>query len=212
MPRGRPRHPDVLTPAEWRVANAVRHGMTNAEISRRLHVSLDAVKFHVANAVAKLSLRNRTALKHWSGAPADGALTRKGRIPNAAGTPAPLGAVGQISRQVRDIPRAVVWFRDVLGLRHLFTFGTLAFFDCDGLRLYLNCAQEGAELHDSVVYFRVTDIHAQYERLHKAGVVFRGAPHMVHRHENGTEEWMAFFDDVDGQLLALMAQEVPSGR
>jgi hypothetical protein len=43
-------------------------------------------------------------------------------------------------------------------------------------------------------------------------VVFRGAPHMVHRHENGTEEWMAFFDDVDGQLLALMAQVVPSGR
>ena len=209
MPRGRPRHPDVLTPAEWRVANAVRHGMTNAEISRRLRISLDAVKFHVANAVAKLSLRNRTGLKHWSGAPADGAMIHKGRTTDAAGTRAPLGAVGQISRQVRDIPRAVVWFRDVLGLRHLFTFESLAFFDCDGLRLYLNCAQEGAELHDSVVYFRVTDIHAAYERLHKVGVVFRGAPHMIHRHENGTEEWMAFFEDIDGQLLALMAQVAP---
>ena len=186
--------------------------MTNAEISRRLHISLDAVKFHVANAVGKLSLRNRTALKHWSGAPVDGALIRKGHTANAAGTPASLGAVGQISRQVRDIPRAVAWFRDVLGLRHLFTFGTLAFFDCDGLRLYLNCAQEGTELHDSVVYFRVADIHAEYERLHQAGVVFRGAPHMIHRHENGMEEWMAFFEDVDGQLLALMAQVAPSGR
>jgi len=40
MARGRPRHPDVLTPAVWRVANAVRHGMTNAAISRRLHISL----------------------------------------------------------------------------------------------------------------------------------------------------------------------------
>ena len=206
MPRGRPRHPDVLTPAEWRVAHAVRHGMTNADISRRLHISLDAVKFHVANAVAKLALRNRTALKHWSGAPVDGALSRKRDTATATGTPPSLGAVGQISRQVRDIPRAVVWFRDVLRLRHLFTFGTLAFFDCDGVRLYLNCAHEGAELHDSVIYFRVTDIHAEYERLHQAGVVFRGAPHMIHRHENGMEEWMAFFEDVDGQILALMAQ------
>jgi catechol 2,3-dioxygenase-like lactoylglutathione lyase family enzyme len=186
--------------------------MTNAEISRRLRISLDAVKFHVANAVAKLSLRNRTALKHWSGAPADGALTRKSRTTNGTGTHVALGAIGQISRQVRDIPSAVVWFRDVLGLRHLYTFGTLAFFDCEGLRLYLNRVEEDAELHDSVIYFRVIDIHAEYERLHQAGVVFRGAPHMIHRHEDGTEEWMAFFEDVDGQLLALMAQVVPQGR
>ena len=180
--------------------------MTNAEISRRLHISLDAVKFHVANAVGKLSLRNRTALKHWSGVPADGALTKKGLTMSVATTQVSLGTVGQISRQVRDIPGAVVWFRDVLGLRHLFTFGNLAFFDCNGVRLYLTSAQAGAELHDSVIYFRTDDIHAEYERLHQAGVVFRGAPHMIHKHENGTEEWMAFFEDVDGQLLALMAQ------
>ncbi|MGE3697155.1 MAG: LuxR C-terminal-related transcriptional regulator, partial [Dehalococcoidia bacterium] len=47
--RGRPRHPDVLTPAEWRVVNAVRHGMSNRVIAERRGISLDAVKFHVAN-------------------------------------------------------------------------------------------------------------------------------------------------------------------
>jgi FixJ family two-component response regulator len=46
--RGRPRHDDLLTPAEWRVAEAVRHGLTNPEIARLQGVSMDAVKYHVA--------------------------------------------------------------------------------------------------------------------------------------------------------------------
>jgi DNA-binding CsgD family transcriptional regulator/catechol 2,3-dioxygenase-like lactoylglutathione lyase family enzyme len=225
VPRGRPPHPDVLTPAEWRVANAVRHGMTNAEISRRLNVSLDAVKFHVANAVQKLGLRSRTALKHWSGAPVraplthlrpsltrgvskrdGGARSKKGRSMSVVAAPVSLGTIGQISRQVRDIPRAVEWFRDVLGLPHLFTFGDLAFFDCGGTRLYLNKAKDDASLGDSCIYFRVGDIGAEYERLRTKGVVFKGAPHMIHKHADETEEWMVFFEDTDGQLLALMSQ------
>jgi DNA-binding CsgD family transcriptional regulator/catechol 2,3-dioxygenase-like lactoylglutathione lyase family enzyme len=205
-PRGRPPHPDVLTPAEWRVVNAVRHGMSNPQISKRLNVSLDAVKFHVANAVEKLGLRNRTALKHWSGAPVDGALTKGHSMTTVAAPSSTIGTVGQISRMVRDIPRAVEWYRDVLGLPHLFTFGDLAFFDCQGVRLYLNKCQDGAELRDSVIYFRVADISAECERLHTRGVVFKGAPHMIHKHADGSEEWMAFFEDPDGQLLALMSQ------
>src|SRR5436190_15853993 len=98
--RGRPPHPDVLTPAEWRVVDAVRHGMTNAEIARRLHVSLDAVKFHVANAVGKLGVTNRTALKKWKGAPVTSPL--RNRLQTMT-TPT-LGKIGQISRQVSDIP------------------------------------------------------------------------------------------------------------
>jgi DNA-binding CsgD family transcriptional regulator/catechol 2,3-dioxygenase-like lactoylglutathione lyase family enzyme len=204
--RGRPPHPDVLTPAEWRVVNAVRHGMSNPQISKRLHVSIDAVKFHVANAVEKLGLRNRTALKHWSGAPVDGALKRRHAVTPVAAPSSTIGPVGQISRMVRNIPRAVEWYRDVLGLPHLFTFGDLAFFDCQGIRLYLNKCQDGADLRDSVIYFRVADVHVEYERLHTRGVVFKGAPHMIHKHADGTEEWMAFFEDSDGQLLALMSQ------
>jgi len=45
--RGRPAHDDLLTPAEWRVVEAVRHGMSNREIAERRRISLDAVKFHV---------------------------------------------------------------------------------------------------------------------------------------------------------------------
>jgi DNA-binding CsgD family transcriptional regulator len=63
--RGRPRHPDVLTPAEWRVLEHLREGITNAEIAVRLGITPDGVKYHVSNMLAKLGLPDRTALAAW---------------------------------------------------------------------------------------------------------------------------------------------------
>lgn len=123
-----------------------------------------------------------------------------------------LGPIGQISRQVADIPRAVEWYGDVLGLRHLFTFGDLAFFDCGGTRLFLSRPEAGSPPGESVLYFKTSDINRAYEQLKAKGVTFRGAPHMIHRHESGMEEWMAFFDDPEGRPLALMSQVTPPGK
>lgn len=121
-----------------------------------------------------------------------------------------LGSIGQVSRQVRDITAAVAWYRDVLGLRHLFTFGRFAFFDCDGVRLFLaEGEKEVGEPGDSTLYFRTGDIEAAYTRLRERGVTFRGAPHLIHTHASGTQEWMAFFEDLDGKILALMSQVTP---
>jgi catechol 2,3-dioxygenase-like lactoylglutathione lyase family enzyme len=118
-----------------------------------------------------------------------------------------LGPIRQISRQVRDLNAAVTWYRDVLGLTHLFTFGPLAFFDCHGIRLFLSAGdKEEGDTGDSVLYFRTDDIDATYRLLAERGVTFRGAPHLVHRHASGMEECMAFFEDPDGKLLALMSQ------
>jgi len=64
---GRPRHDDLLTPAEWKVAEQVRHGMTNRRIADRMGVSLDAVKFHVGNALSKLGFSSREELRRWDG-------------------------------------------------------------------------------------------------------------------------------------------------
>ncbi len=116
-----------------------------------------------------------------------------------------LGPIGQISRTVRDIDAACEWYGKVLGLKHLFTFGKLAFFDCGGTRLYLSAenAEPGPE---SVLYLRVDDIGATHEELTARGVEFIGAPHLIHRHADGTEEWMAFFKDPEGRPLALMSQ------
>jgi len=189
------------------VVNAVRHGMTTSDISRHLGVSRDAVKYHVSNAREKLALDSRSELTHWHGAPRDSALAAGTRAMSDTAT---LGPIGQISRQVGDINVAVAWYRDVLGLPHLFTYGTMAFFDCHGTRLYLSQGDGGTgSTGDSILYFRTDNIQAMHRRLSEHGVTFKGAPHMVHRHDNGVEEWMAFFEDPDGKILALMSQVKP---
>jgi DNA-binding CsgD family transcriptional regulator/predicted enzyme related to lactoylglutathione lyase len=192
-----------LTPAEWAVVEAVRHGLTNPAIAARQGVSPDAVKFHVANALAKLGMASRKELRQWDGVRADSAL--HGREATMDGIE--LAAIGQIARTVSSIEAAIAFYRNVLGLPHLFTFGELAFFDCGGTRLYL---QQGEAKPESILYFRVPDIHAAHRELEGRGAKFINAPHMIHRHADGTEEWMAFFEDPDGRALALMTQAGPS--
>jgi len=66
---GRPPHPDVLTPAEWRVLEHVRAGHPNAEIAVRLGISVNTVRYHVSNMLAKLEQPDRQALAAWDGEP-----------------------------------------------------------------------------------------------------------------------------------------------
>jgi DNA-binding CsgD family transcriptional regulator/catechol 2,3-dioxygenase-like lactoylglutathione lyase family enzyme len=200
-PRGRPPHADLLTPAEWRTVHAVQHGMTNVEISRRRGISVNAVKFHVANALAKLGLPDRKALRKW---------VRTGE--KSVTTELKLGPIGQIARSVSDTKASERWYREVLGLPHLYTFGPLAFFDLNGTRLMLS--QEGGAAKESLLYWRVPDIGAAHATLSSRGVTFTHAPHMIHRHADGTEEWMAFFEDPDGRPMAIMCQakSVPGGN
>jgi DNA-binding CsgD family transcriptional regulator/catechol 2,3-dioxygenase-like lactoylglutathione lyase family enzyme len=200
--RGRPPHYEGLTPAEWRVVNAVRHGLSDGAIANRHGISRDAVHFHVRNALGKLGLGTRNELRHWTGAPADSALSRKERSMTMQ---LQLGPIGQISRSVRDIAEAERWYRDTLGLPHLYTFGKLAFFDCGGTRLYLS-QENAAPGPESILYLKVKDIGNACKQLEERGVEFTNAPHMIFRHADGTEEWMAFFKDPEGRPLALMEQ------
>lgn len=205
------------------MVDAVRHGMSNPLIARRQGVSVDAVKFHLSNALTKLGLENRRQLRRWTGVREDSALGRK---PTAKDTRRPgkeetmpldtatdvkadfeLGSIGQIGRNVADIAAAEAWYRDVLGLKHLYTFGTLAFFDCGGVRLFLE--QGPPQPSQSVIYFRVRDIREAHSRLAARGVEFVSAPHLIHRHADGMEEWMAFFNDNEGRTLAIMSQVHP---
>lgn len=204
--RGRPPHDDLLTPAEWRTVNAVRHGLTNQQIADRRGISLDAVKYHVANAIAKLGVANRRALRTWVGSPRD-SLLNSGR--NRMHDDNNYVGVGQVSRSVADIAAAEVWYRDVLGLDHLYTFGEIAFFDCGGTRLMLSQAAD-KPVAESLIYLRVPDIDSAHARLAAAGVEFINAPHMIHRHDDGVEEWMAFFKDPEGRPLAIMSVVEPA--
>jgi DNA-binding CsgD family transcriptional regulator/catechol 2,3-dioxygenase-like lactoylglutathione lyase family enzyme len=205
--RGRPPHDDVLTPAEWAIVHAVRHGQSYARIAARRDISRDAVRYHVRNALTKLGLKGRRELTHWAGAPKGSrALRSASKEEQAMPTHGlRLGPIGQISRTVRDIDAACAWYGNVLGLKHLYTFGKLAFFDCGGIRLYLSA--EGKEPGtESILYLRVDDIGRAHAELTARGVEFLAAPHLIHRHADGTEEWMAFFKDPEGRPLALMSQ------
>lgn len=205
--RGRPPHDDVLTPAEWGVVHAIRHGASYASIAARRGISRDAVRYHARNAATKLGLRGRRDLQRWNGVPKDSVAFRRGGDENGVKTmhDLRLGPIGQISRTVRDIDAACAWYGKVLGLKHLFTFGKLAFFDCGGTRLYLS-AEKAEPGPESILYLRVDDIAAAHGELTARGVEFIGAPHLIHRHADGTEEWMAFFKDPEGRPLALMSQ------
>lgn len=203
--RGRPPADDVLTPAEWAVVEAVRHGLSNPEIARRRGVSLDAVKYHVANALQKLGFSSRTQLRQWTGVRNDSALAQQEKAPMTSAIP--FGALGQISRSVKDIQAARRWYGEVLGLEHLYSFGNLAFFNCNGLRLFLS-ELEGSPA-ESILYFRVDDVRSAHEALMARGIEFIDAPHMIHKHPDGTEEWMAFFKDNEGRPLAIMSQARP---
>lgn len=197
--RGRPPHDDVLTKTEWAIVHAVQHGMTTREIAKRRGVSFDAVKFHISNAMSKLGVTNRVALRRWFRAPKGSALNMKTSVVASTLT------LGQIARSVRDIHRTEAWYRDVLQLQHLYTVGTFAFFDCGGVRLYL-FQGESDPAPESIIYFAVSDIREAHDRLRARDVEFISAPHLVHRHEDGSEEWVAFFRDLEGRPLALISR------
>jgi DNA-binding CsgD family transcriptional regulator/catechol 2,3-dioxygenase-like lactoylglutathione lyase family enzyme len=202
--RGRPVHDDVLTPAEWRIVHAVQHGLSNREIALRRGISRDAVKFHIANAVAKLGVNNRQGLKRWFREPRESALSRREKAMTSSVT---FGPLAQIARTVRDIKESEVFYGATLGLKHLYTFGTLAFFDAGGTRLMLSAQAQPAG--ESILYLRVADIRAAHELLASRGVQFAEVPHLIHRHADGTEEWLASFTDPEGRPLALMSQVRP---
>lgn len=119
-----------------------------------------------------------------------------------------LARIGQVAINAHDVDRATVFYRDVLGLRHLFRAGTLSFFDCGGVRLMLDKPEKPEFDHpSSIIYFQVGDIQATHRRIKDAGVKFEDEPHVITRMPN-YDLWMTFFRDTEGNLLALMS-EVP---
>jgi len=119
--------------------------------------------------------------------------------------------IGQASINVHDVEKAAAFYRDTLGMRFLFQAGPkMAFFDCGGVRLMLAVPEKPEFDHpSSVFYFKVGDIKAVAGTLESRGVKFEGPPHLIAAMPDH-DLWMAFFRDVDGNLLALMS-EVPRG-
>ena len=118
--------------------------------------------------------------------------------------------IAQISMTARDVARAVSFYRDTLGLTLLFEAPPqMAFFDCGGIRLMVSVPTDVEFDHPgSILYFRVDDIQSVYATYRERGVTFRGEPHLVARMPDH-ELWMAFFQDSEGNTLALMSEVRP---
>lgn len=122
-------------------------------------------------------------------------------------TPLALDRIGQIAIGVRDVERAVAFYREQLGMRFLFQAGTLAFFDCGGVRLMLSTPENAEQNHTaSVVYYQVADIHGAYMQLRARDIVFEDEPHLIAKMDT-YDLWMAFFRDSEGNMLAIMGEE-----
>ena len=117
----------------------------------------------------------------------------------------------QVMLPVTDFDRSVSFYRDVLGARLIARFDPpgLAFFALGDVRLLL---EHGTAPSGNCLYFAVPDIHAACAALQARGVAFDSQPHRIHRDDDGvfgapgSEEWMAFFRDPDGNALALASR------
>lgn len=117
-----------------------------------------------------------------------------------------IARIGQIAINVRDLERAVGFYRDVLGLRFLFEVPKMAFFDCGGVRLMLALPEEERFDHPaSIIYYDVGDIRAAAEALKSRGAAFESEPHEV-ADLGDRVLWLGFLKDTEGNVVGIMSE------
>lgn len=126
-----------------------------------------------------------------------------------AGDAPGLGQIMQILVPVTDLDRAAAFYADVLGLPLLMRYPGNAFFDVDGVRLYLATPTEPGYAGLATIYFRVEDVSATFASLEERGASVRVRPTIAHR-DAGYDLWLAFVTDPDGNNIGLM-REAPKG-
>ena len=129
----------------------------------------------------------------------------------SATLPIGVSRIGQIAINVHDLDRATAFYRDTLGLPLLFTAGTLAFFDCGGVRLMLSRPEKPEFDHpSSILYFTVPDIVSAHQEMLSRGTQFEDTPHLIAKMPTH-DLWMTHFHDTEQNLLALMC-EMPQAK
>jgi predicted enzyme related to lactoylglutathione lyase len=119
-----------------------------------------------------------------------------------------LAEIGQISVNIHDLDRAVAFYKDTLGVKHLFTVPPqMAFFDCSGIRLMLAIPERPELDHpSSILYFKVPDIEEAHKIFKSHGVHFETKPMLVA--PMATHDlWLAEFRDSENNVLALMCEK-----
>jgi predicted enzyme related to lactoylglutathione lyase len=129
------------------------------------------------------------------------------RLPEENMDPMPIQItrISQIAMVVHDVARAEDFYKNTLGLKHLFSVpAKLAFFDAGGTRIMLSVPEPGIDFKSAIVYFDVADIKAAHAELAAKSVPSLGAAHPVGK-LGDKEVWIAEFKDPDGNHLALQS-------
>ena len=119
-----------------------------------------------------------------------------------------LSQISQISVNVHDLARAAAFYKETLGMKHLFTVPPkMAFFDAGGIRLMLAIPERPDLDHpSSILYFKVSDIENAHQVLESRGVHFETKPMLVA--PMATHDlWLAEFRDSEDNVLALLCEK-----
>ncbi len=115
-------------------------------------------------------------------------------------------SIGQIAIVVHDLPKAVEFYRDKLGLRFLYEFPGLAFFDCGGVRIMLSFPENAEFDHPaSILYYKVADINQAWRVLEARGVKLEHEPHVIARMPDH-DLWICAIRDPENNLVELMSE------
>ena len=123
-----------------------------------------------------------------------------------------LADIGQIAITVSDVGKVLPYYRDVLGLKFLFSAGpNLAFLSAGPVRIMLSTPQgAGAVGENSVLYFKVEDIEAVHAAVVARGSASERAPQLTAKMPDH-ELWIGFLRDPDGNLVGLMEEKRHGG-
>ena len=119
-----------------------------------------------------------------------------------------LTQIGQIAIVVGDVAKATVFYRDILGLKFLFSAGpNLAFLLAGDVRLMLTTPQGHGEVgKNSILFFKVDAIEATHAAIVGRGATSERGPQLTARMPDH-ELWTAFVRDPDGNLVGLMEEK-----
>jgi len=121
-----------------------------------------------------------------------------------------ISGVLQLAISVRDLDRAVAFYRDTLGLRFLMGAPNMAFFDCGGVRLYLDANQTSQQTPaNQFIYFRSTDILNHTLAFKNKNVSIQREPQLIARMPH-SDLWLMWIHDTEGNLLGIMEERKPS--
>jgi predicted enzyme related to lactoylglutathione lyase len=119
-----------------------------------------------------------------------------------------LSEIRQIAITVSDVGKVLPFYRDVLGLKFLFSPGpNLAFLEAGSVRLMLTTPQGAGNVgQNSILYFKVSDIVATHSAIVNRGAKNERAPMLAAKMPDH-ELWIGFVRDPDGNLVGLMEEK-----